>query len=198
MLIKNVFIGFFAMIALSATVFAQETQSYALDAASSTITWKGYKVTGDHTGLIDLKSGNLEFDNGELKGGAFEIDMATITCTDLEGGMKGKLEGHLKSADFFGVEKYPTAAFVITRVISRGTPGDYKVVGDLTIKESTNEIKFLVHIADTDAGMEATADLTIDRSEYDVQYGSGSFFDGLKDKTIYDEFDLGIKFMIAK
>jgi len=199
MLMKNVLIGFFAMIILSATVFAQEeTTSYSLDVASSTIGWKGYKVTGDHTGVIDLKSGSLEFVDGELSGGNFEIDMATITNTDLEGEWKNKLEGHLKSADFFGVEKYPSASFVITRVISRGTPGDYKIVGDLTIKESTNQIKFLVHVDETEDGMAAAADLTIDRSDYDVQYGSGSFFDGLKDKTIYDEFDLSVKLMINK
>ena len=71
--------------------------------------WKGYKVTGSHVGIITIKSGHLNFDKDILTGGSFEIDMSTITVTDLEGEYKGKLEGHLKSDDFFGVEKFPTA-----------------------------------------------------------------------------------------
>ena len=199
MLIKNVFIGLFAVVAFSTSLMAQDVERFLLNTESSTIIWQGYKVTGEHAGTIDLKNGNLDFDNGEFTGGGFVIDMATIVNTDLEGEWKTKLEGHLKSPDFFGVEQFPTASFEITRVISRGTPGDYKVVGNLTIKETTKEIKFLIHLDDSTPNKTvATASITIDRSDFDVRYGSGSFFDGLKDKTIYDEFDLEIELEVSK
>ena len=146
--------------------------------------------------MSKIKNGNLDFTDGKLTGGNFDIDMASITVTDLEGGMKGKLEGHLKSADFFGTEKYPTAKFVITKVVSRGKAGEYKIVGNITIKETTKEIKFNANVTEENGVKTATADITLDRSEFNVRYGSGSFFDGLGDKTIYDEFDLSVNLVV--
>lgn len=164
-----------------------------IDKDQSTIEWKGYKVTGKHHGTINLKEGSFMYDNGVLTGGEIWIDMTTISCTDLQGNSAQKLEGHLKSDDFFGAAKFPTAHFKITNVISRGTPGDYKVVGDLTIKETTKEIKFLANVTEENGANVAQATITIDRSDFNVRYGSGSFFDNLGDKTIYDEFDLNLK-----
>lgn len=176
-----------------------EGTSVSIDTANSSIQWKAYKVTGEHNGVVNIKNGNLAFDdNGNLSGGSFDIDMTTITVLDLTGDMKGKLEGHLKSADFFGVEKYPMGKFVITKVVSRGKPGEYKIVGNLTIKESTKEIKFDANLTEEAGKVTATADLRIDRSDYDIRYGSGSFFDNLGDKTIYDEFDLNVKLVAKK
>ena len=192
---KNVLLV--AMIAFLGLAFTNPTNStsYAVNTAESKIVWKGYKVTGEHEGTIALKSGDLEFDDkGNLTGGAFVIDMTTLANTDLSGGMKGKLEGHLKSADFFGVENHPTANFKITKVVPRGTDGSYKIVGDLTIKNITKEIKFQADVKDD----VATADIQIDRSDFDVRYGSGSFFDNLGDKTIYDEFDLVVTLKVNK
>jgi polyisoprenoid-binding protein YceI len=177
----------FAFVGLS---FTNPIETKSVDTAKSQVIWKGYKVTGEHQGTINIKSGALEFDNGALTGGSFVIDMPTIKVTDLSGGMATKLEGHLKSPDFFGVEKHPEASFKITKVVSRGTPGDYKIVGNLTIKETTKEIKFFTNVSSD--GSIATADIKVDRSEFDVRYGSGSFFDNLGDKTIYDEFDLNV------
>ena len=118
--------------------------------------------------------------------------MTTIACTDLEGEWKEKLEGHLKSDDFFGVNNFPVAKFEITKVAAKGTPGDYKITGNLTIKETTKEIKFYANVSQDGGKNVAKADIKIDRSEFNVRYGSGSFFDNLGDKTIYDEFDLSI------
>lgn len=153
--------------------------------AESTVTWKGYKVTGSHTGTINLQSGSLSFDNDKLTGGEFVVDMTSLISTDLEGEYKGKLEGHLKSDDFFGVESHPTSKLVFTNVTATGK-NSYEVTGDLTIKGITKAVTFDVSIY----GSKATATMKVDRSEYDVRYGSGSFFDNLGDKTIYDEFDL--------
>jgi len=128
----------------------------------------------------------------------FEIDMTSIASTDLQGEYADKLVGHLKSDDFFGVATYPTAKFAITKVVSRGKVGDYKVTGNLTIKETTKEIRFNVNVDNSTSVPVATADITIDRSDFNVKYGSGSFFDNLGDKTIYDEFDLGLKLVGTK
>ncbi|WKK66432.1 YceI family protein [Lutimonas zeaxanthinifaciens] len=152
---------------------------------TSSVTWKGYKVTGSHVGSIALKQGSLEFKDGALTGGEFVMDMTSIENTDLEGEYKGKLEGHLKSDDFFGVANYPTAKLVFNKVKSTGK-NSYEVTGDLTIKDKTNPVTFEISVY----GNKATANLKIDRTAYGVKYGSASFFDDLKDKAIYDEFDL--------
>lgn len=151
----------------------------------SKVVWKGYKVTGSHEGTINIESGSLIMDNDILTGGEFVIDMNSIIVTDLEGNGKGKLEGHLKSDDFFGVENHSTAKLVFTEVKATGKNG-YDVTGDLTIKGKTNSVTFTISIY----GSKATANLKIDRTKYGIEYKSGSFFDNLKDKAIYDEFDL--------
>ena len=151
----------------------------------STVTWKGYKVTGSHHGTVNLQSGYLNFDGNTLTGGSFTIDMSTITCLDLSGNYKGKLEGHLKSDDFFGAETYPTATLTFTEVSST-SDDSYNVKGNLTIKNKTNPIEFTITVD----GNKASADLKIDRAKFDVRYGSPSFFNDLQDKAIYDEFDI--------
>lgn len=181
----------FAFVGLS---FTNPIETYKVKTSESKVFWKGYKVTGEHSGTVNIKDGKLEFDNGFLSGGSFSIDMASLKVTDLSGGPATKLEGHLKSPDFFGVQNHPTANFKVTKVISRGTPGSYKIVGDLTIKETTKEIKFQAQLSDDKKT--ATAKITIDRSDFNVRYGSGSFFDGLGDKTIYDEFDLEVTLVV--
>ena len=157
----------------------------AIKIESSSVTWKGYKVTGSHKGSIALKEGQLTFKDEKLVGGEFVIDMSTIENTDMEGDYKAKLEGHLKSDDFFGVEKFPTASLVFKKVKSTGK-NSYEVTADLTIKDNTNPVTFDISIY----GNKATANIKIDRTKFDVRYGSTSFFDNLQDKAIYDEFDL--------
>lgn len=164
-----------------------------VDVKASSITWKGYKVTGEHTGKVSLKSADLTMSGDVITGGTFVIDMASITCTDLQGDMAGKLVGHLKSDDFFGVEKFPTATLKIAKSIPTDSKGGYRMVGDLTIKGTTKPVKFNAIVKNEGGKKVAVADIKVDRSEYDVRYGSGSFFDSLGDKTIYDEFDLSVR-----
>ncbi|MDY0779831.1 YceI family protein [Tenacibaculum sp. IB213877] len=154
---------------------------------SSTISWKGYKVAGSHTGIIQLKSGVLKFDNNMLVGGEFEIDMSSIVCTDLSGEYKEKLEGHLKSDDFFGTEKHPTATLVYTNVQKKEN-NTYSVTANLTIKNKVHPVSFDMVVSKNNA----TASLKVDRTKYDIKYGSSSFFDNLKDKAIHDEFDVTV------
>lgn len=186
-----------AFILFAALLGTEAKDNYKVNTQESTVEWVGKKVTGQHNGVISLEGGRLEMEDGQLVGGIFTIDMTTIEDIDLSGGSKEKLEGHLKSDDFFGVEKYPTATFVITKAVPQG-PGKYKIVGNITIKGKTEEIQFPATIEEKDGKIVATADLSIDRSKFDVKYGSGSFFDNLGDKTIYDNFDLSISLVANK
>tara|TARA_R110002049_G_scaffold252643_1_gene427850 strand:- start:979 stop:1554 length:576 start_codon:yes stop_codon:yes gene_type:complete len=181
--IKTVTFAIIAIVTLSFTTM--ETEKKDIKIKNSKVVWKGYKVTGSHEGTINIKSGSLSFNDGKLTGGECSIDMTTLVSTDLTGEYKGKLEGHLKSDDFFGVEKFPTATLIFTDVKVKGK-NSYNVTGDLTIKGKTNPVTFEISIY----GSKATTSLKIDRTKYGVKYGSTSFFDGLKDKAIYDEFDL--------
>lgn len=172
------------LIVLAFTAFAFSSENNK-PVKNSKITWKAYKVTGSHQGTINLKSGTLNFDGDNLNGGEFVIDMTTIINTDLDGEYKQKLEGHLKSDDFFGVEKFPLAKLKIisAKAVSKNA---YKVKGNLTIKDITNLVDFTISVY----GNKASVNLKIDRSKFNVRYGSASFFDNLKDKVIYDEFDI--------
>lgn len=182
--IKNIAaVAIIAFLTFSFTTIIENKREIKVE--NSKVIWKGYKVTGSHQGTIALKSGFLTFKDDKLNGGEFTINMSTITSTDLEGEYKGKLEGHLKSDDFFGIEKNPTSTLVFNNVESTGK-NSYKVTGDLTIKGKKNTIVFDLSVY----GNKANASLKIDRTKFDVRYGSTSFFDGLKDKAIYDEFDL--------
>lgn len=153
----------------------------------SLVNWKGKKMTGSHQGTIQPKGGFLSFEDNEVVGGEFVMDMKTIKSTDLSGENKEKLEGHLKSEDFFGVDNYPNAKLVF-KTVAKKDDGSYGVVADLTIKEHTNPETFDLEV-DQNA---ASAQITIDRSKYHVKYGSGSFFQNLGDTTIYDNFELDI------
>jgi len=178
-----------SVIVLSLVAFnAIETQK--VDVEASKIEWEGEKLTGSHYGTIDLKEGYFEMEDGKLVGGEFTADMNSIDVTDLEGDSKAKLMGHLRSDDFFGVKKYDEAKFVINTVADKGD--SYGISGDLTIKGKTNPIAFDLKMN----GNTATTELVVDRTKYDVKYGSDSFFDNLGDKVIYDEFKLDVKLVM--
>lgn len=153
----------------------------------SSVSWKGEKVTGSHEGTIKIKSGFLKFEKKKLIGGEFEIDMTSLVCTDLSGEYKGKLEGHLKADDFFGVAKFPISTLEITKAKHK-EGNTYECTAAITIKGKTEIITF-----NTDINKDsAVAKIKIDRTKFDIKYGSGSFFKGLGDNMIYDEFDLNI------
>ena len=198
---KNHKIYVLAVLAIAAMSFRYDifiNGTHSIDTESSEIVWNGKKVTGEHFGTIKIKSGKLDISEGVLTGGNFLIDMSTITSTDLSGEYLQKLNGHLKSDDFFGVEKHPTAAFVIKDVETKEIPGEYKVTGNLTIKEITKSIQFDAQLTSDGNSITAVADIVVDRSEFDVRYGSGSFFDDLGDKTIYDDFYLHVNLITQK
>ncbi|BDD05005.1 YceI family protein [Aureibacter tunicatorum] len=183
-------------IALALITFAfTNASAQTVDSKKSSIQWTGEKVTGKHWGHINIKSGDVETKNGKLVGGHFVINMNSITCDDIENkDYNQKLVGHLKNEDFFDVAKFPEAKFVITKAVEKkGKNGNnYEITGDLTIKGISHSITFPARVDIKGNSATANASVDIDRTKWNVKYGSGSFFDNLGDRTIYDEFNLKI------
>lgn len=151
----------------------------------SYLTWKGTKPTGAHNGTVALKSGSLIVEDGKLTGGTFVVDMNSIKNEDLEGEQAGKLVGHLTSADFFDVAKYPTSTFEITSVEEKD--GKLDVTGNLTIKDVTKSITIPAMMMQEEGVTTFKSEMfNINRADFNVKYGSKSFFDNLKDKFIDD------------
>lgn len=167
-------------------------KNYAVDTKATTATWIGKKVTGQHTGAVSVSKGTVVSDGKTITSGNFELDMNSITCTDLtDKGYNDKLVGHLKGEDFFSVEKNPTAKFVLTKATLK-SGNDYDVTGNLTIKGITNEITFPAMIKMDDKAVVAVSKIMVNRTKFDIKYGSASFFESIGDKAINDEFELDV------
>ncbi|WP_082305145.1 YceI family protein [Persicobacter sp. CCB-QB2] len=192
---KNLKVLMLSLLTMLLFVFAApKALQYKVDPSQTKVKWIGQKVTGEHYGSVNITAGFLSVEEGVITGGTFSLDMTSIVVEDLGGMMKKKLEKHLKSEDFFGVEAHPTAKFVITKVYRQGKEkNEYKVVGNLTIKGITKELKFPAVVEVDKESLKAKATITVDRTEFNVRYGSGSFFDDLGNKTIYDEFILEVE-----
>lgn len=157
-----------------------------VDLAASMLTWKGTKPTGAHNGTVGLKEGSLQIENGALTGGTFVVDMSSIKNLDIKDAEKSaSLVGHLTSADFFDIAKYPTSTFVITSVENK--EGALAVTGNLTIKDVTKSITIPASLTDADGVVTFQSEkFNIDRADFNVKYGSKKFFDNLKNKFIDD------------
>ncbi len=179
-----------------------KTAIYNVDAAKSQLTWNGKKVTGEHTGTINLGAGQLLVSGNKVTGGSVDIDMTSIKNTDLtDAEYNGKLIGHLKSDDFFSVEKNPKATFKITSLTpikgaKAGQP-NHTVKGNLTIKGITNAITFPATVAVNNGTASAKGVAILDRTKWDIRYGSKSFFANIGDKAINDDFTLDFN-IVAK
>ncbi|MCF6346770.1 MAG: YceI family protein [Flavobacteriaceae bacterium] len=175
-----------------------EAIRYIADIDSSAVAWKGFKPTESHNGTIKISEGYLAFDNDKLSGGNFIIDMKTIKNLDIKDAeYNTKLINHLKNADFFDVENHAFTVFTITGVDEE--VGMSMIKGNLTIKGIKKNIQFPAAI--TVNGGEVTfksEPFTIDRTEWDIKYNSGKFFDNLKDKLINDEIEFVIKITAKK
>jgi polyisoprenoid-binding protein YceI len=167
------------------------------DTSGTKISWKGDKIIGSkHVGTINLKSGWITLADNAIAGGEFIVDMKSLKDTDIaDEKMRAKLEGHLKSDDFFGVDKYPVSKLVLTSS-SKFTDGAATVNGNLTVKEATHPVEFTVRESKAGAVSTYSATVTFDRSLYDVRFGSGKFFSNLGDNTINDEISLDVKLVV--
>ena len=188
-------LGIFVLaLTLTTSLFAG---SQKVDATKSSVKWLGKKVTGEHFGTIAVKEGNLEVANGKVTGGKVVIDMQSLANDDIkDAGMNAKLVGHLKSDDFFSVATNPTAELVVTKVENNGN--SHTFTGNLTIKGITNPATFTATSAKDGKSTVYKGTLTIDRTKYNVRYGSKSFFENIGDKAIYDEFTLDFSLVVAE
>ena len=174
---------------------------YVINLGDSKVNWTGKKPGGAHEGFVSLASGELNVDNNEIKGGSFVIDLGSIVNTDLKDeNMNGKLIGHLKSADFFDVAKFPTARFEITKVTklsgnaaTRAPKSTHNIEGNLTMKGITKKVSFDASINMLNGKLTASSlPFTIDRTQWGVNYQSKSIFAELKDQFIYDDITLTV------
>lgn len=179
----------------ASTVFASETKgeksAFGIDTKASKVFWTGKKVTGEHTGYLSVGNGMVMVENNSVTGAQVNMDLTSIVCTDLKDeGVNQKFVGHLKSDDFFSVDKHPMAKFEITSMKPGSTSGEYNVKGNMTIKGKTNEISFPAKVSLNNGVVKAVGTAILDRTKWDIRYGSGKFFQGLGDKMIYDEFEV--------
>lgn len=182
----------------AATTNSVDSERYVVDTAKSTAKWEGKKLTGGHDGKIKISSGSLLFKGPSFVGGEFVIDMTKISVDDIKDKEKAaKLKGHLESDDFFSVDKYKTAKLVI-KDVQFGKGGMYDVAGDLTIKGKTHPVSFMADVSEKGDMLTASADIVFNRAKYDVRYGSGSFFDDLGDKMIYDDISVKVELTAKK
>lgn len=172
---------------------SNEIATYSVNVEKSTLTWTGYKPTGSHTGTVLLQSGTIEMNGKKIKSGSFIADMATIK--DADG--SARLEGHLKSADFFEIEVFPISKFEVTK--THHMDGKTHVTGNLTIKNVTKEITFHADVNVVGDTVTLTSKtFKINRAEYNIKYKSQTFFNDLKGKFINDEFDLQVTIVANK
>lgn len=179
------------------------TASFDVDTAASKISWKGSKPLGSHIGSINLSSGTFAMVDGNVTEGKFMIDMNSISNEDLEGDGKTNLESHLKGTvegkegDFFNVNTYPFATFILKGVSE--VDGGMKAHGNLTIKDKTNPVEFPVSVTTEGNTMTMRSEtFKIDRTKWGVNYGSKSVFDNLGDKFVDDEIELTISVVANK
>lgn len=182
------------------TEAAEETEvvaeaSVMADVSASTINWKGFKTysKGDHVGTINIKEGEFKTEGDALVGGSFIIDMNTIHCTDLADDEEsyGKLVGHLKSDDFFAVEEYPTARFVITEVAEEANDEKnttHVIKGNLTMRDNTKNITFPANVKVENGSVKLEApEFAIDRTNWNVMFRSSGIEGVAKDNLIDDK-----------
>lgn len=193
---KKLFVFAMAGLWLSTAAMAGDDKTkdktVQIDTQNSKVVWNAKKVTGTHQGVVPINSGTIVVDQNKIKGGTVVMDMKSLTVEDVkDADMNGKLTNHLKSDDFFSVEKFPQAKLVITSVAPK-SGNDYTVSGDLTIKGITKPVSFPATITTDGKKITAVSKVTIDRTKYDIKFRSTNFFENLGDKAIMDEFTLDV------
>ena len=173
--------------------FLSYSTEYKIIGPSSSVKWKATKVMGGHNGTVSISSGSLKIEKGNILGGFFKIDMNSIVCLDLdpEGPWNQKLVNHLKSDDFFSVDKHRYSSLKITKSTKR-KDGSYSISGDLTIKGIKKPINFKSSLKVNKNKLSATGDIVFDRTDYDIRFRSGKFFEGLGNRLIHDKVSLKI------
>lgn len=172
---------------------------HEIDPAKSHLQWTGRNLTSAHTGTISLKGGWIEVKNGQAAGGEITLDMESIADTDLaDGALNRMLIAHLKSEDFFDTARHPTATFELRHVIlnPRAHTGSVnaEIVGALTMKGITHELAFPAIVEALAGGaLGAEAHFDIDRTRWNVLYGSGKFYERLGMHLVHDAISISLR-----
>jgi polyisoprenoid-binding protein YceI len=178
--------------------------TYKVDAAQSKVAWNGKKVAGEHNGTINIAAGSFQVAKNKVVGGTIEVDMNSIVNLDItDKDYNQKLVGHLKSDDFFSAEKHPKATFKIASLTpvkgAKAGAANYTAQGNLTIKGITNPVSFPVNVAVQGNTITAKSDaVVLDRSKWDIRYGSKTFFANIGDKAIHDDFTVQFNVVAKK
>ncbi|MEI6221714.1 MAG: YceI family protein [bacterium] len=176
---------------------------YSLDTSVSTFGWTGKKMLGQHTGKISFEKGEVFIEQGSLRGGNFVVLINTLVDEDLtDPAQKSQLETHLKSADFFDGERYPAATLSLVGadpiLDASGDDPNYLIRANLAIKDVTNGVLFPAYIYSEGVFIKAKANFAVDRTKWNIRYGSGKFFEGLGDKVIADPFTVKLDLVLVK
>lgn len=188
--------------AMTASLAQVADGTYNVDYKGSTIGWKAQKVTGSgHSGTVRVSSGQLVVAKSNISSGKLKVDMNGITCTDMpEGEYNAKLINHLKSEDFFNTTKFPDANFEVTSVTAKtdNAGNTHEVKGKITIKGITKDINFPAKVSGDGKAVTIDGALTLDRSLFDVRYGSETFFGSLGDNAINNDIELTVHIVANK
>jgi polyisoprenoid-binding protein YceI len=200
---KKIILTLAVAVFAAASAFAQLTDGkFNIDYKASTINWHGEKVTGSgHDGTIRVSSGQVTVAKGNLSAGKLKVDMNGITCTDLtDAESNSNMINHLKSADFFNTAAFPDANFEIVSVKAEAdkSGNTHKITGKFTIKGITKEITFPAKVTGTATQVNINGTFNLDRAQFDVKYGSSSFFDSLGDKAINNDIRLTFNLVAKK
>lgn len=175
---------------------------YSVEKSESSIAWLGKKITGQHNGSLSISGGEISVFDSNVSGVKVTMDMNSITCADLTNkSMNDKLVGHLKSDDFFSSEKFPTSTFEATEFKpitgAAANSDNYTVTGKLSMKGISQTIVFPARVDVKNGKLNAKGTAVIDRTKFDIKYGSGSFFSDLGDRAINDNFEITFN-LVAK
>lgn len=187
---------------------AAPQEIFAVDTAKSKVTWIGAKMTGRHNGFFYVQSGQLYRSKGLLTGGTIKLNVAAMRSDDkgIDAESNRKLTRQLRSADFFDVERYPTAVFELTSIAPFDSSGQkpvaaskyselrvsnptHRITGNLTIKGQTKSVSFPARVTFEDSILHAEANFNLDRTKWGLVYRSD---ESLGDKTIYPEVNIGL------
>lgn len=173
-----------------------QAKTLTVDAASSAVEWVGKRLAYSHNGTFAISNGSLAVDNGKITAGSFTIDINSVVCLDIQDPTdNAKFVGHLKSDDFFNVEQFPTAKFEIIQVMEAPENPDYthNIEGNLTIRDVTRKIYMPVNITMTENGLTAAGNVVINRTEWNVMWGSANIVDWTKDKIVSNDVEIKVK-----
>ncbi|MEM9237006.1 MAG: YceI family protein [Verrucomicrobiota bacterium] len=167
--------------------------THTLDLEQSRVGWTGRNLINKHHGSIAIRSGELEFTDGQLTGGSVVLDPKQLVCDDLDGELHDVLIAHLQSHDFFDTGVHPEIRIEIT-----GSDGEL-VQANLTIKGITHPIEIPIASGLTPEGLPAAqGTVAIDRTKWNVLYGSKRFFHRLAGHLVNDLIEIELRIVAGR